>query len=110
MFFGKRHEMRWLDRSELGMVPAYERFDLPEAAVAQRDLGLVDHVQPLVFQRLLKAAHQPQFGQRAHGTKVALRLASSSSSTSKRTGFSTGPVMLRPIASPRRDAGSSTRR
>src|SRR5438552_18455518 len=109
MLFGKRHEMRWFDRPELGMVPAHERLDLPEAAVAQRHLGLIDHVQPLVFQRLLKAAYQLQLGQRAHGTRLAFRLASSSSSTSKRTGFSTGPAMLRPIASPRRKADSSTR-
>ena len=46
--FGQRNEARRLDRAELGIVPADQRLDAAQAAVAQRDLGLVDHPQPLL--------------------------------------------------------------
>ena len=110
MFLGERHEMRRLDGAELRILPADQRFDLPEAAVTYRDLRLVDHVQLLPIERSLEPVDQLQLELRAHGTSVALSLARRSSSTSKRTGFSTGPAMLRPRASPRRKADSSTRR
>ena len=110
MFFGERHEERRLDRPELRIVPADQRLDLPQPAVAQRDLWLIDHSQLLRLKCALKTVEQPQLRFRAHGTSVALSLPSSSSRTSRRTGFSTGPAMLSPSASPRRNADSSTRR
>ena len=110
VFLGEGHEVRWLDGAQFGVLPAHERFDLPQTPVAERDLGLIDHVQLLLVERALKAVDQLQLRRGAHGTSVALSLESNSSSTSSRTGFSIGPAMLSPSASPRRNADSRTRR
>ena len=48
VLFGQRHEARRGDRAELRVVPADQRLDPRQAAVAQRDLGLIDHVQAAV--------------------------------------------------------------
>src|SRR5206468_10240078 len=111
VLFCQRNEVGRLDRSEHRVFPADQGFDLPKASITQRHLRLVDHVQPLILDRLVKAVDQPQLGaRRVHRTSVALSFPSRSSSTSRRTGFSTGPTMLRPSAWPSRKADSSTRR
>ena len=62
MVLGQRNEARRLDRPELGIVPADQRLDPHQPAVAQRDFGLVDHPQPLLLERLLEARRAASFG------------------------------------------------
>ena len=81
-----------------------------QPAVTQAYLRLVHHVQPLQVDRSLQPADDLELRLRAHCTKVALSLLSNSSRMSSRTGFSIGPAMLRPRASPSRNADSRTRR
>src|SRR5436190_23589237 len=110
MLFGEWNEIGWLDRAEVRIFPPDQRFDLPKTSVPQRYFRLINHVEALGIERPLKTGDQLQFGLRTHITRVALSLPSKPSSSSNRTGFSTGPTMLRPNASPRRKADSSTRR
>ena len=93
VLLGERHEPRRANGAELRVVPADQRLDLGEAAVAHRDLWLIDHVQGLALERQLEAVDQPQFGLRAHCTSVDFSLERISSSTSNRTGFSIGPTI-----------------
>src|SRR6185369_9095580 len=110
MLFGQRHEIRRFHRTKVGIVPADQRLDLPQPAVAYADLGLVHQMQTLEIEGSLQSANDLELGLRAHWTRVILSLARSSSSCSRRTGFSTGPAMMSPSASPSRNADSSTRR
>ena len=87
-----------------------QRLDAGQMAVVEGDLGLVDHVEPLLFERAFEAAEKPGFTLAAHDTSVAFNSVSFASRSSRRTGFSIGPAMVRPSASPRRKADSSTRR
>src|SRR5205085_8978962 len=110
MLFGQRDEAGRGNRRQLRVVTGNQRFDQGQMAVVERDLRLVDHVQSLVFERALEASEKPRVRRPAHVTSVAFNSLSIASSRSRRTGFSSGPAMLRPSASPRRKADSSTRR
>ena len=72
VLLGQRNEARRLDRPELRIVPADQRLDPDQAAVAQRHLGLVDHVQPLLVERAAEARRAIALALPAHGTSVAL--------------------------------------
>ena len=73
VLLGQRDEARRRNGAELGVVPADQRLDAAQAAVGQRDLGLVDHVQPAVDQRPLEAVEQAEIGLADHGTSVGLQ-------------------------------------
>ena len=108
--FGERHEARRRDHAGAGSsqrTSASTRLSVPSV---ERDLGLVDHVQPTVDQRPLEPVEQPEVARRDHGASVGFSSSNSASSASSRVGFSSGPTMRRPSASPRRKALSSTRR
>src|SRR5207253_2064252 len=110
VIFSEPHEARRLHRPEFRIVPADQGLDPDQSAVAQRHLGLVDHVEPLLFQRPPQSSETRLLGFAAHRTSVALNLLITASRSSSRTGFSTGPAMLSPSASPSRKADSRTRR
>src|SRR5689334_21692254 len=110
VFFGQRNEPRGFHRSKLGIVPADQRFDPGEAPFADAHLGLIDHVEALLLERPAESGQQSGIRLPAHITRLARSWLRTCSSASSRTGFSTGPAMLRPSASPRRKADSSTRR
>src|SRR5881628_2835519 len=110
MFFSQRNEIRRFDRSQFRVVPANQSLDLLQAAVPERNLGLVDHAEVLALNRPFQSAEQLKLDLGTHGTRLTLSLPSTPSRTSSRTGFSTGPTMFSPSASPSRNADSSTRR
>src|SRR5205085_8195958 len=79
VLLGEGYEVRRLYVAELSVLPANQRLDLLKAAVLDRHLGLVDHVQLLPVERSLKSVDQLQLELRAHSTNAALSLASNSS-------------------------------
>jgi hypothetical protein len=91
--FGKRNEARGRNGAEDGIVPADQRLDTLQAAIRERHLGLVDHVQPVVDEGPLEAVEKAELGRPDHDAfagRWALRIASRAS---RRTGFSSGPTM-----------------
>ena len=63
---GQRHEARRRHRPSFGIVPPHQRLDPLQAAVGQRHLGLVDHVQPMIDQRALEPVEQAEIGRADH--------------------------------------------
>src|SRR4030095_4667455 len=107
---GQRHEAGRGDGAENGIVPAHQCLDPLQRAVRQRHLGLVDQAQPVVDQRPLETVKQAELGRPDHGAGAGRCSRRTASSASRRTGFSSGPTILSPSASPSRNALSSTRR
>jgi len=67
MLFGDRHEARRLDRTQLRVVPANQRLDPHQRAVAKAHLRLVQHVQLLVCHRAGQRLKQPLLRALRHG-------------------------------------------
>src|SRR6476469_7569884 len=110
MLFCQRNEARGFDPSKLGVVPPDQRLYTRQSAVAQRDFWLIHQAQPLLRERAFEAHKQAYVGLAAHITSVARSWLRTVTRSSSRTGFSTGPAIVRPSASPRRKADSRTRR
>jgi len=66
VFLSERDEARWLDAAEVRIVPADQRFDADQGAVAQLDHWLIEHVQPLLPERARKSPHQLFVGPGRH--------------------------------------------
>ena len=62
MTLSERYEAGWLHRPKIGIVPADQCLDPDETTIAQRDLGLIDHMQAVFPERPLESFKQDLVG------------------------------------------------
>jgi len=66
VIFSEGDEPGRLYRAKTWVIPTHQRLDPDQTAVFQRDLGLIDHAQPIVFERPLEALQQDLVGFPGH--------------------------------------------